>query len=281
MRWAYVNGRLAPADQALVRADTGAVYGRGLIETMRSYGGRLFRFRGHYERLRDGAAVLGIDAPASAVDLERALIAVLDRNEAADARLRLIVTGGGPDGATVIGLATPLDATVAGSHEGGMSAVISPTPRNEMSPLSRIKSLQRVDDQLAREAARRQGADEALLLNTLGEVAECSASNVFIVSNGKLCTPALDSGALPGVTRAAVLELAAGVGIEVLEETVEVGALRGAEECFLTNSVIEVMPLTHLDGKPIGDGRPGPVTLRLRRSYRDLVARETGAQAAG
>lgn len=277
LRWAYLNGSVVPSDRALVRADTGAVYGRGLIETMRSYGGRLFRFGAHYERLLDGSAVLGINVCGSESDLEDAVISVLKRNEAPDARLRLIVTDGGADGSTVVALASSLDPDAR--HERGMSAVVSETRRNEMSPLSRIKSLQRVDDQLAREAARQQGADEALLLNTRGEVAEGSVSNVFAVSNGNVVTPSADSGALPGVTRRVVLDLAAAAGIEAVEQVVRLADLQTADECFLTNSVVEVVPLTRLDGDPIGDGRPGPATRRLRQAYSDLVSRELAMPA--
>jgi branched-chain amino acid aminotransferase len=272
MRWAYLNGDLVPGEDALLRADTRALYGRGLIETMRSYGGRLFRFDAHYERLLEGASVLGVEVRRSVAELEGATLAVLERNEAPDARLRLIVTDGGADGATVVVLGSSLDPGVG--HERGMAAVISETRRNETSPLSRIKSLQRVDDQIAREAARKQGADEAILMNSHGVVAEGSVSNVFAVSNGKIVTPSAASGALPGVTRRVVLELAAGAGIVAVECVVELADLREADECFLTNSMIEVAPLTRLDGQPIGDGRTGPVTRRLRRMYSDLVSRE-------
>jgi branched-chain amino acid aminotransferase len=272
MRWAYLDGSLVQSENALLRADTRAVYGRGLIETMRSYGGRLFRFGAHYERLLDGASVLGIEVRSPVDDLEGAAMAVLKRNEAADARLKLIVTDGGAGGATVAVFGSSLHPDAR--HEHGMSAVVSETRRNEMSPLSRIKSLQRVDDQLAREAARKRGADEAILLNTRGEVAEGSVSNVFAVSSGKIVTPNAASGALPGVTRRVVLELAAEAGIEALEGVVELAELPEADECFLTNSVIEVAPLTRLDGQPVGDGRPGPVTRRLRQMYSALVSQE-------
>lgn len=281
MRWAYFNGEIVPAERALVRADSGAVYGRGLVETMRSYDGRLLRFGAHYERLLAGAAVLGIDVGASMGDLEGALVAVLERNGVKDARLRLIVTDDGPERASIIAIAGQLLEGRDALRERGMSAVISETRRNEMSPLSRIKSLQRVDDQLAREAARGQGADEAILLNTRGEVAEGSVSNVFVVSDGRLVTPSIESGALPGIARQVVLEIAAASGIEAREQAVSVEALRAAGELFITNSVIEVAALTRLDDEPIGDGKPGPVTLRLRQMYRDLVARETVAAPAG
>lgn len=275
VRWAYVNGRFVSPEQALIRADTSAVYGRGLVETMRSYGGRLFRYGAHHERLLAGAVVLGIDVCATSDGLEAALVELLARNEIEEARVRLIVTDGGGAGANVIGLAGPLDGRTDEQRERGVSAVVSETRRNEVSPLSRLKSLQRVDDQLARERARELGADEAILLNTKGNVAEGSVSNVFVVSGGRLTTPSVESGALPGTARAVVLELARDAGIGFAELEIEPDALRGADEAFVTNSVIEVVSLTRLDGKAIGDGHAGPVTRRLSQMYSDLVGRET------
>jgi branched-subunit amino acid aminotransferase/4-amino-4-deoxychorismate lyase len=163
-------------------------------------------------------------------------------------------------------------------YERGMSAVVSTIRRNEGSPLSRVKSLSFLDNVLAREEARRLGADEAILLNGRGVVAEGSVSNVFAARDGELLTPSLDAGVLPGVTRAAVLELAQGEGIAAAKADLPPEALAGADEAFLTNSVMEVMPLTQLDGRLIGSGEPGPLTGRLREAYAELVRRETGGQ---
>ena len=157
-----------------------------------------------------------------------------------------------------------------------MAAVVSSVRRNETSPLSRIKSLNYLDNLLAREDARRHGADEAILLNTRGFVAEGSASNVFLVQQGSLLTPGVESGALPGITRRVVLELVSAVGLEPVESEIEMSVFGDASEAFLTNSVVEIMPLTSLDGRPVGPGRPGPVTRRLQRLYRELAAAQPG-----
>jgi branched-chain amino acid aminotransferase len=143
-----------------------------------------------------------------------------------------------------------------------------------------VKSLNCLDNLLAREEARRSGAGEALLLNTRGFIAEGAASNVFLVRDGTLLTPGVEAGALPGITRQAVLELAGEDGIAVEEADVALPDLFGAGEAFLTNSVMEVMPLVSVDGRPVGTGRPGPLTERLARRYRDLVARETSSAPA-
>jgi branched-subunit amino acid aminotransferase/4-amino-4-deoxychorismate lyase len=165
-------------------------------------------------------------------------------------------------------------------RERGMAAVLSGVRRNETSPLARVKSLNYLDNLLAREEARRSGAGEALLLNTRGFIAEGAASNVFLARDGTLLTPAVEAGALPGITRQLVMELAGEEGLAVEEANVALPDLFGAGEAFLTNSVMEVMPLVSVDGRPVGPGRPGPLTERLARRYRDLIARETSTAPA-
>ena len=287
MRWIYLNGELVQQETATVSAlDRGLLYGYGLFETMRSYGGLVFRLEEHYRRLRDGAARLAMAVPLSLRDLGEAVDAVLERNELAEAYIRLTLTAGaspaaGASGAagdtTVMLLAGPLTDYPPDLYRRGMAAVFSSVRRNETSPLSGVKSLNYLDNLLAREDARRRGADEAILLNTRGLVAEGSASNVFLVRDANLITPAIQSGALPGITRQAVLELAAAAGLEAVESEVEPSAFEDAAEAFFTNSVMEVMPLTRLDGRPVGSGRSGPASERLGRLYREMVLRETAA----
>ena len=283
MRWIFVNGEVVERSTARVSAlDRGLLYGYGLFETMRSYGGRVFRLAEHYRRLCDGASRLAMAVPLSLDDVGGAVDAVLVRNDLADAYLRLTVTAGTPpnaagpagDAAAVL-VARPLADYPPDLYRRGMAAVVSPVRRNETSPLTRVKSLNHLDSLLAREAARRCGADEAILLNTRGLVAEGSASNLFLVEGGRLLTPSVESGALPGITRQAALELASAAGLEAVESGVEMQALWDAPEVFLTNSVMEVMPLTTLDGRPVGSGEPGPVTERLGQMYRELAAAGT------
>jgi len=147
--------------------------------------------------------------------------------------------------------------------------------RNSQSPLSRIKSISYLNNLLAHSEAIAAGADEAILLNERGFVAECSTSNIFLVVEGRLLTPSEESGILPGVTREVVVELAHGLGIAAAVGEIPSANLLSAEEAFLTNSVIEVMPITEVDGKPIGLGKPGEVTKRLMAAYRELAERET------
>jgi len=281
MEWVFLNGRFVERGEAAAPAlDRGLLYGYGLFETMRSYGGRVFRLEEHYRRLCEGAAVLDLPPALTLDDLRAAVDALLEQNGLADAYLRLTVTAGpAPDGGgaspSILLVARPLSGYPPDLYQRGMAAVTSASRRNEASPLSRVKSLNYLDNLLAREEARRKGADEAILLNTRGLVAEGSASNVFLVGSEGILTPGIDSGALPGITRATVIELAREAGIACAEGEVATEALVQAAEAFLTNSIMGVMPLTRLDGRPIGSGRPGPVTGAIRRLYARTVARET------
>jgi branched-chain amino acid aminotransferase len=284
MRWVFVNGEMVSGPAATVSAlDQGLLYGYGLFETMRSYGGHVFRLEEHYRRLCEGAALLALEVPLSLTALREAVGAVLQRNELVEAYLRLTLTAGPLQGLTevaqpskeqVILFARELMDYPEALYERGMAAVISRVRRNETSPLSRVKSLNCLDNLLAREEARRQGAQEAIVLNSQGFVVEGSASNVFLVRSGKLLTPSIRSGALPGITRQVVLELATAVNLEVEETEIEPAALFDAAEVFLTSSIKEVMPLTELDMRPVGSGRPGPVSERLRPLYREMALQE-------
>jgi branched-chain amino acid aminotransferase group I len=281
--WVYLNGELVEAERAVLPAlDRGLLYGYGLFETMRSYGGRVFRLAEHYRRLEAGADLLAMSVPLTLTALETAVDATLARNGLPDARLRLTVTAGPEDGggSSVVLLAREVTEYPPELRQRGMTAVLSGVRRNETSPLARVKSLNCLDNLLAREEARRSGAGEALLLNTRGFIAEGATSNVFLVRDGTLLTPAVEAGALPGITRQVVLDLAGEGGVAVEEADVSQGALAAADEAFLTNSVMEVMPLVSVDGRPVGTGRPGPLTERLAALYRDLVARETSRASA-
>jgi len=281
MEWVFLNGRFLEGGEAAVPAlDRGLLYGYGLFETMRSYDGRVFRLDEHYRRLSEGAAVLDLPPALTLDDLRVAVETLLESNGLADAYLRLTVTAGptpvdGGASPSILLVARPLSGYPPDLYQRGMAAVTGASRRNEASPLSRVKSLNYLDNLLAREEARRKGADEAILLNTRGLVAEGSASNVFLAQGERLLTPGIESGALPGITRATVIELAREAGIDCAEGDVEAATLAGAAEAFLTNSIMGVMPLTRLDGRPIGSGRPGPVTGAVRRLYARTVARET------
>jgi branched-chain amino acid aminotransferase len=279
---AYLNGSLVSRGDARIAVlDYGFLYGFGLFETMRAYGGHVFRLDRHLKRLARSGENLGIAVESAA--LERAVTETIRANGLGDARIRLTVSigeGGVVPDPTTCGEPTVL--VVAGNfqpfseevYQRGFSAVVSSIRRNSRSPLSGMKTLNFLESMLARQEARTAGADEALLLNEKGFLAEASMSNVFLVSEGSLRTPGLESGVLPGVTRETVTELAGKRGIDSIEGDTALEELLHAEEAFLTNSVMEVMPLTGVEGNPVGNGRPGPVTQKLMAGYSEMVERE-------
>jgi len=275
----YLNGSLIPRSQASISAlDYGFLYGFGLFETMRAYGGQVFRLDSHLDRLAHSAEILGL--PIGALDLKSAVIDTIHANKLSDARIRITVSIGEggmvPDPSTcnkptVLILAGHYQPYPEEVYENGFRAVVSSIRRNSQSPLSRLKSANYLESILARQEARAAGVDEALCLNEKGLVAEASMSNIFVVTDGILKTPGQESGILPGITRETILELASQLTINTLEHDIRLDELFHAQEAFLTNSLIEVMPLTEIDGKPIGSGRPGSITKRLMVAYKKMV----------
>ena len=279
----YLNGSLIPRHQATISAlDYGFLYGFGLFETMRAYGGQVFRLDSHLNRLARSAAILRL--PIDIPTLKSGVEHTIEANKLSDARIRITVSIGEggmvPDPSTcdkptVLILAGHYEPLSKDIYEKGYRVVVSSIRRNSQSPLSRLKSANYLESLLARQEARAAGVDEAICLNEKGLLAEASMSNIFIVTGGILRTPGEESGILPGITRGTVLELAPQLGIKTLEQDIGLNELFQAEEAFLTNSMIEVMPLIEADGKPIGSGRPGPVTKRLMAAYKELVLAET------
>jgi branched-chain amino acid aminotransferase len=284
----YLNGQLVPRSKAKLSAfDHGFLYGYGLFETMRAYNGHIFRLDRHLARLRCSAQSLGLAhnvvASEAKQSLETACTETLEANKLKDARLRLTVTAGEgsmtPDpgtcsSPTVLVTAQNLVPLPQEKYESGFKAALSSLRRNSQSPLSRLKSTCYMENIFARMEARAAGCDEAILLNEGGYLAEGSTTNIFLVSNGKLVTPSLESGVLPGITREAVLEIAPALNIKTVERQVELKELIEAEEAFVTNSILELMPLTCFDGKPIGIGKAGQLSKKLIASYKELVKGE-------
>ncbi|MBI3744437.1 MAG: aminotransferase class IV family protein [Chloroflexi bacterium] len=281
----WLNGRLVLAAEARVSAfDHGLLYGHGVFETMRVYRGRVFRLRSHLDRLADGARILEISLPPHDT-LERAVASVLEANRLSDARIRLTVTAGegparpivpAPGPPTILITWSPLATLDTTAWERGYRLCLASTRRHSASPLARIKATNYLENLLAHAEAVRQSADDAILLNERDDVTECCLSNLFIVRDKRVVTPSLDCGLLPGITRAAVLEVAAECRVNASEERVTMKQLVAADEVFVTNSIVEVEPVTAIDGKRIGDGTPGPVTRQMANEYQRLVARELG-----
>ena len=282
----YLNGKLVPRLEAkLSPFDHGFLYGYGLFETMRAHQGHIFRLDSHLTRLRCSAESIGLTHSILTTEkgkqsLKAACMATLKANELKDARLRLTVSAGEGDmtpdpgtcsSPTVLITARDLVPLPPEKYEAGFKAVLSFLRRNSQSPLSRLKSTCYMENVLARTAARATGYDEAILLNEQGYLAEGSTTNIFLATNNELITPSLESGVLPGIIRDTVLEMARVANIKTLERQVELKTLIEAEEAFVTNSILEIMPLTWFDDKPIGTGKPGHLTRELMAAFKKLV----------
>lgn len=276
----YLNGSLVPRSQARISPfDLGFLYGYGLFETMRAYSGRIFRLEKHLERLLKSAKALSL--PLDAFDLKRACHDTLKANKLKEARIRLTVSIGEGEATpdpprnprpTVFVTATKYVPLSAETYRNGYRVVVSTIDQDSQSPLSHLKSANYLNYILARREAKASGADEAILLNERGSLCEGSTSNIFLVSKKNLITPGEESGCLPGITRQVVIELAQGLGISLARREVRLEELLHADEAFLTNSIMELMPVAEVNGQRIGRGK---VTERLMSAYKEAVAEET------
>ncbi|WP_423223256.1 aminotransferase class IV [Candidatus Amarolinea aalborgensis] len=279
MSFVHVNGELLPEQNARISVhDRGFLLGDGLFETMRAAGGRVLHLDQHLARLSRGAAVLGFELPPQA-GLADAVHSTLAANDLAsrEAVVRLTVSRGvGPRGLgpplrpspTVVIIAAPLTAPLPVQQ----TAITLPFRLDAASPLVGLKTLNYLPQILGRQAALAAGADEGIFLNHADALVEGCASNLFWVRGNLLCTPDLTCGPLPGITRAIALTLASTLGLSVREGAFARSALAEADEAFLTNSVLGFMPLTRLDDRAIGQGKPGSVTARLQAALQQMAA---------
>jgi len=280
----WVDGKRLPSEGAHISArDRGLTLADGVFETMKAHNGKVFRLEQHLTRIEGALRVLEI--PVSA-DLREWVDAAIRAAHAPEAGIRLTVTRGvGPGGVTIPADPVPtVVVTVAlppafGSaiYETGLTARVASGRRNEHAMTAGLKTLSYTDSVAAMLEARRAGADEALFLDTDGHCSEASASNFFAVIDGQLTTPPVACAALPGITRAAVIEVAAGMGLAVDDRPLDPARLKFATEAFLTSSLRGIAPLVRLDGIAIGTGKPGKVTRQVMTAYADLVARECRA----
>ncbi|HET8947097.1 MAG TPA: aminotransferase class IV [Candidatus Polarisedimenticolia bacterium] len=286
-----VNGRVCPAEEARISPlDRGFLYGDSVYETIRTYNGRPFRLGPHLDRLRRSAEALGIDAARTVVDPGAAVEEALARGGFEESAVRVILSRGqgslGYDDADcgpptlVVHVRAFVPIPEAWRREGVDVAVV-PVRRNAAAALDpAIKSSNLLNNLLAWRAGRRLGVYEPILLDAAGMLAEGASSNLFLVREGRVSTPALAVGLLRGITREAVLELARAHDLPAAEEVLPAAALASADEAFLTSTLKGVLPIRRVDGWPIRDGRPGPVTRRLADLYDALAQEETKAGSA-
>ena len=285
----WVNGERMPSDAMHVSAlDRGFTLADGIFETMLVRYGVIFRLERHLDRLRNGASVLRIGLPYSIRDWtdEPAYAAAgaaarASGMETATVRLTLsrgpAAHGLAPRESTtgeVVVVAGALPEFPASLYEHGLSALTASARRDERALTSGVKTLAYTETIAALGRARDDGVDDVIFLDTEGHVSEASASNVFMVSGGTFVTPPLSCGVLPGITREAVIELAATLDIQVMERPIEPSELAGADEAFLTSSLRGIAPLARLDGRAIGSGSVGPLTRQLSAAYAELVESE-------
>jgi branched-chain amino acid aminotransferase len=273
----YINGKLFDKDEAKVSVyDHGLLYGDGVFEGIRVYNGKVFRHQEHIDRLYESARSIALDIPIPPADMLKAVEDTVRANNKAEGYIRLIVTRGpgnlGLDPRSckpnVIIIVDDISLYPKELYENGLKIVTSSLIRNHPNALNpRIKSLNYLNNILAKIEAIRAGCLEALMLNHKGEVAECTGDNVFIVKRGILKTTPLDAGILEGVTRNAVMDLAKQLGIPAVEATLTRHDIYAADECFLTGTAAEVIAVTECDGRVIGSGKQGPLTKKLREAF--------------
>jgi branched-chain amino acid aminotransferase len=286
----WIDGRRQPAGAAHVSAlDRGLTLADGVFETMRGYAGVVFRLGAHLARLEHATAALDIPLPRTARETVLEAVAHAVGGGLGDVAVRLTVTRGAGGGGvapplaaaappTVIVSVGPLPSFAPALYDAGLAAHVVSGRRNERAMTAGLKTLAYTDAVAALIEARRAGADEALFLDTEGHCSEAASSNLFAATrDGALLTPPLSCGALPGITRAAVIELARARGVRVEERAFGLPELLGAREAFLTSSLRELAPLVRVNGQAIGDGAPGPLTRDLAAAFGALVRQECGA----
>lgn len=279
----YIDGQMFAKEDAKISVfDHGLLYGDGVFEGMRSYGGKVFREPEHLLRLYESARAINLNIPMSMDEMSAAVAQTLKVNQIVDGYIRLIVTrGAGNLGLdpyqcprpSVIIIADKIALYPAKFYDEGLEIVTASTIRNHPAALNpRIKSLNYLNNILAKMEGLKAGCVEALMLNSKGEVAECTGDNLFLVKNGEIFTPSIDAGILDGITRRAVIELAEAAGITVHQCSLTRHDVYVADECFLTGSAAEVIPVIKIDERPIGDGQVGETTRRLISDFRNLVS---------
>lgn len=267
--YVYLNGKFLPEKEAKISVFSGGVlYGQGLFETMRVRRGQVFRLEEHLQRLKNGAKVLGLKVPKDLGNSKEIIQQLVKLNALSDAYLRLMLLSDEKKGSNLIFICRDINSYLK-KKNSWTCVIVKSVRQNEFSPLSKLKTLNYLPLLLARKEAESRGADEGILLNTKGEICEGSRTNIFIITeDGKLNTPPVECGCLPGITRGAVIELVESLGLKIKEKKLKTEDLKRAKEIFLTNSLIGVMPVAKIDNLTIG--KEGPLTRRIRNLYQNL-----------
>jgi branched-chain amino acid aminotransferase len=279
----YIDGQFYDKENAKISVfDHGLLYGDGVFEGIRFYNGRVFRLEEHIDRLFDSARAIALNIGMDKSAVIEATLETIRQNKLQDGYIRLVVTRGVGDlglnpmlcpKASIFVIASKITLYSADKYENGLDVVTCATrriPHGALSPM--VKSLNYLNNVMAKIEAQNAGAGEGLMLNEQGFVSECTGDNIFIIKNGVITTPPISAGALAGVTRSVVFDLAAEFGIPIHEPMMTRYDIFTADECFLTGTAAEIIPAVKLDTRPIGDGKPGPITRRLITRFRELTA---------
>jgi branched-chain amino acid aminotransferase len=278
----YIDGKYYNENQAKISVfDHGLLYGDGVFEGIRAYNGRVFKLKEHIDRLYYSAKAILLEIPMKHADVMAAVVETCRRNQLRDGYIRLVVTRGvgtlglNPNrckNPSVIIIADKIQLYPPEFYQKGMEIITVPTVRNLHSALNpAIKSLNYLNNILAKIEANNAGCEEAIMLNAEGFVSECTGDNIFIIKGGVLSTPPLYAGALYGITRGVVMDIAPECGLRAAESNLTRYDVFNAEECFLTGTGAELVPVTKIDGRVIGNGKPGPFTLKLVERYHALT----------
>ncbi len=281
----YLDGQLVDEKDAKISVfDHGLLYGDGVFEGIRIYNGRVFRLDEHLKRLYDCARAICLTIPISIEEMEQATLKTVGANGLRDGYIRLVVTRGvGSLGLNPYQCPTPSIIIIAANiklypqeaYDNGLKLVTCGTRRPSHAALSpQVKSLNYLNNIMAKIECLNAGCDEGIMLNEQGYVAECTGDNVFIIKNGQIFTPTIASGALDGITRRAVMQVIKGMGLTCNEVMMTRFDIYTADECFLTGTAAEALPAVMLDTRPIGTGKPGPVTLQIIEAFKKLANSE-------
>lgn len=279
----FLDGQFYSKEDAKISVfDHGLLYGDGVFEGIRFYKGKVFRLEEHIDRLYDSARAICLKVPMEKAEMTEAVLETIRQNELQDGYVRLVITRGSGDlglnpalcpKATVFVIASKITLYPEEMYKNGLMVITCATrriPHGALSPM--VKSLNYLNNVLAKIEAQQAGAGEGLMLNEQGYVAECTGDNIFIVKNGKVFTPPIHSGALAGITREVVISIAKEFGIPLTEPEMTRYDIFTADECFLTGTAAEVIPVVKLDNRLIGDGKPGPITKRFIERFHQLTA---------
>lgn len=284
----YLNGRYVPKSKAVVSVfDHGVLYGDGVFEGIREYNGRIFRLEEHVDRLYDSANAIALKIPIAQEEMIEIIIKTVRKNKLIDAYIRAVVTRGPGDLGLdprkcpkpfIFVIADKIELYPERFYTEGLEVITSAIRRlrgDQLNP--RIKSLNYLNNILAKIEAIKNGVIEAIMLNTEGYVSECTGDNIFIIKEDNIITPPSYMGILEGITRKTAMELAINLNYIVKEEITTLHDIYTADECFLTGTGAEIIPVIKADGRVIGNGKPGKITKELIAAFRELVKKEGAA----